>query len=74
MNVPEIPLKQEMDVYRYLLPYLTEWEGKWIVIKETSAMGPFETFDDALTAGYDEFGLGPWLCKQVFQVEPVHHV
>lgn len=62
-------LKQEMETYKKLLPTLTGSEGKYVVIAGTESFGVFDTYQDALTAGYEKLGLKPFLVKQISTVE-----
>ena len=40
-------------------------EGKFAVIKGDEIRGDFDTFDDALSFGYDRHGLVPFLVKKI---------
>jgi len=57
--------------YQALLPSLVDREGKYIVLHDGVIAGFFNDFQDAVTVGYDKFGLAAFLVKQVCQIEPV---
>lgn len=68
-------LKREQAVYEANLSrWLPEQEGKYVLIKGHEVDGFYESRDEALTAGYSRFGIGPLFVKQVFPSEPVHHI
>ena len=46
-------------------------EGKFVVIHEEEVAGIWDTYKDALTAGYKQFGLRPFLVKQILGIERV---
>ncbi len=49
---------------------LREAEGKYVVIVGDEVVGPVESFEEALRAGYRRFGLGPLYIKQILAEEP----
>jgi hypothetical protein len=65
----------EEAAYDRLKPELLRTaEGKFVVLVGKKMKGPFETFSDALRAGYSAFGPGPLFVKQVLAEEPVDEV
>ena len=46
-------------------------EGKYTVIKGNEVQGPFNTYEDALEAGYGRHGLVPFLVKKLERNESV---
>jgi hypothetical protein len=64
-------LDQELQTYRKALPKLLPQEGKFALVHGTEIAGTYGTYEDALQAGYDRFGLEPFLVKQVQAVERV---
>ena len=50
---------------------LAESEGKFVVIQGDQVAGVWDTYEDALQAGYERFKLVPFLVKQITQIEPV---
>ena len=65
-------LSREQAVYEANLSrWLSDHEGEYVLIKVD---GFHESRDEALTAGYSRFGIGPLFLKQVSPSEPVHHI
>jgi hypothetical protein len=62
-------LQQEIETYNAKLPELLSHEGKFVLIHEDKVVDFFETYGDALKAGYKEFGLSPFLVKRVARME-----
>jgi hypothetical protein len=63
---------REQAAYARLKPdLLIRAEGKYVVLVGDDVEGPFDTFGDALRAGYRRFGLGPLFVKQVLALDPV---
>lgn len=50
---------------------LAESEGKFVVIQGDQFAGVWDSYEDALRAGYERFKLVPFLVKQITQIEPV---
>lgn len=66
---------RERAAYERLKPeLLTRAEGKFVVLVGEEVEGPFDSFGDALRAGYRRFGHGPLYIKQLLTVEPVVEV
>ena len=65
-------LDQEIETYRQNLPSLLLEEGKFVLIHGGELVGIFDTYQDALTAGYEKFGVRPFLVKQIKAIEQVH--
>lgn len=65
-------LEREMATYRKHLGDLLNNEGRYIVVKEDEILpGAFPTMEAALEAGYERYGPGPFLVKQICRTEPV---
>jgi hypothetical protein len=65
-------LRIELDTYeREKVRLLYEGRGKYALIHGTEVAGIWNTYGDALTAGYERFGLEPFLVKQIQAVERV---
>jgi hypothetical protein len=62
-------LEQEIEFYQRELQSLLQHEGKFVVICEQSILGIFDTYEDALKAGYNRYGLKPFLVKMIQSVE-----
>jgi len=58
-------LETEYATFVSLLPRLAHEEGKFALIHRSDLAGVYETYQDALAAGYEKFGLKPFLVKQI---------
>lgn len=68
-------LNREQAVYEANLSrWLSDHEGEYVLIKGDQVHGFYESRDEALTAGYARFGIGPLFVKQVSPSEPVYHI
>ena len=66
-------LEHELQVFNVHLLELLETEGQFVVVCGVEISGGFETYAKALEAGYEKYGLTPFLVKQVFKHEPVEY-
>jgi hypothetical protein len=65
-------LEQELATFQRLLhSELAGEEGRFAVIAGDALLGAFDSYGDALTAGYKQRGLEPFLVKRVASVETV---
>lgn len=64
-------LDQEIATYNRHLPELLGQQGKFVLIKGTEIAGTFDSYQDALTAGYQRFKLDSFLVKQITAAERV---
>ncbi len=58
-------LVEEIQTYE---AHLSEWaahDGEYVLIRGSEIIDFFETYDKALSAGYEQFGLVPFLVKKV---------
>ena len=62
-------LEQEIATYYRHLPELLGQYGRFVLIKGTDVAGTFDSYRDALTAGYQRFQLDSFLVKQINLVE-----
>jgi hypothetical protein len=65
-------LEQELDTFRRELPQLLlsdETKGKFALIHADELAGTYSTFEEALEAGYELFGLEQFLVKQAVEHE-----
>jgi hypothetical protein len=62
-------LEQEIATYNRHLPELLGQQGKFVLIKRTEIAGTFDSYQDALTAGYQRFKLDSFLVKQITPAE-----
>jgi hypothetical protein len=70
-----VSLNREQAVYEAnLAQWLSDHEGEYVLIKGDTVEGFYESRDEALTAGYSRFGIGPLFVKQVSPSEPVYHI
>lgn len=67
-------LEKELATYRDKLPELVQHEGKYVLIHGDRVVDTFASYEDALRQGYREFGLEPFLVKQIMRTERVHFV
>ncbi len=64
-------LEQEIQAYQRELPNLLPQEGKYALVHEDQVIGVYDTYEDALKAGYQKCGLKPFLVKPIQAVEQV---
>ncbi len=64
-------LKQEIERYNAELNNLLQNEGKFVLIKGLKPFEFFESYDDALKAAYEKYGLEPFLVKKISRIEPI---
>jgi hypothetical protein len=71
MNANPSMLQKELDRYNAELSSLLNDEGRFAVIKNDNKIEIFDTYDDALKYGYEEYGLEPFLVQQISRVPNV---
>ena len=64
-------LDQEIATYNRHLPNLLGQQGKFVLIKGAEIAGTYDSYQDALTAGYQRFKLKSFLVKQITAAERV---
>ena len=64
-------LEKEIATYQAKLAELKQHEGKFVLIHEDTVVDTFTSYEDALKEGYKQFGLKPFLVKQILAIEPV---
>ena len=69
-----VVLDRELKTYADRLPDLLAHEGKFVLIQEGDVAGFFDAYADAVQAGYERYGLRPFLVKQVQAVEQVQFI
>ncbi len=68
----QMALEQELETYHKLLhAELAGQDGRYALIAGESLLGVYDSYNDALTAGYKERKLEPFLVKKVAAVETV---
>ena len=63
-----VALEKEMETFRRELPALLADpanRGQFALVHGDAVAGLYPTFEAALSAGYDRFGLSPFLVKEV---------
>ena len=69
-----MPLEKELSVYdANLIDLVLANEGKYVVIFGSEIGGVFESYEEALKAGYDKYELEPFLVKQINRNEPIYY-
>jgi len=66
-------LEQEIKTYNEQLSELLQHEGKFVLIHDTEVAGFYDTYQDALKAGYEKYFLKPFLVKQIKAVEQIQY-
>ena len=64
-------LERELAVYNEHLLELLPSQGKYVVIKGEDIAGVYDTLEQALGAGYDKYGPGPFLARKIHATEPL---
>lgn len=64
-------LRKELQVFAQNLKTLLADEGKYVVISEETILGVYDSFEDAIKAGYGSCGLTPFLVKQILPIDEV---
>jgi hypothetical protein len=67
-------LERELAAYKNKLPELKEQEGKFVLIHGDEVVDIFSAYEDAIKAGYEQFGLEPFLVKQIHALEKVQFI
>jgi hypothetical protein len=60
-----------LETYNRKLPELLTNEGKFVLIHGEEVASVWDTYEDALRAGYAKVGLGPFMVKKIQSAEPV---
>jgi len=68
-RTPNHPLAKEYAAFKRHLPQLLLQEGKFVLVHGSDVIGVFDSYSDALTAGYEKFGLENFLVKRISSVE-----
>lgn len=66
-------LEMETATYIGRLNELLPDEGKYVLIHGEEIAGVWETYEDALQAGYQTFALSPFLVKRIEGAETVQN-
>ena len=65
-------LEQELQAYKSHVREWAEREGQYVLIHGSEVVDFLSAYDDALKAGYERFGLEPFLVKQIHVLEQTH--
>ncbi len=63
-----------MATFEAHLPGWADREGEFVLIKGRDVLGFYPNREEALDAGYDQLGTGPFLIKQILADEPVYNL
>ena len=66
-------LEHELKTYEQKLSDLLAHQGKFVLIHDDEVAGIFGAYEDAIRAGYEKYGLSPFLVKQILAVERVQY-
>lgn len=65
-------LSKELSTYRLKLPTLIGQQGKFVLIKGENIDGVYNTYSEAMTAGYTKHGISsPFFVRKISPVEQV---
>lgn len=67
-------LEKELATYHEKLPELKAEEGKFVLVHGDEVVATFAAAEDAIKAGYEKFGLKPFLVKQIRAIELVQFI
>lgn len=68
------PLAEEVRTFDAHLAGWTGREGQFVLIKGRDIIGFHPRYEEALEAGYERLGDGPFLVKQIILHEPVYQL
>jgi len=74
--MPLESLKEEAETYeRHKAELVKQNEGRFVLIKGSRVAGVWDTYEDAVSAGYREIGVNsPFFVKQISGVERVQFI
>jgi hypothetical protein len=68
-------LEKELETFNSRLAELkAQHEGEFVLIHGEEIVDFFTSYDDAIKAGYNRFGLQPFLVKQIQMIEQVQYI
>jgi len=67
-------LEKELETYKSKLPELQQEEGKFVLIFDSQVIDTFTSYEDAIKEGYKQFGLKPFLVKQIHAIEEIQFI
>ncbi len=66
-----MPLEREKKTYDEKLSELEQHRGKFVLIHGEEIVDFFESYSDAISRGYHDFGLDPFLVKRIEGTERI---
>ena len=66
-------LERELATYHEHMLELLSSEGKFVLIRGDEIAGRYDSYEKALEAGYERYGLDPFLVKKIQRSEPLHY-
>jgi len=63
------PILSALTFYREKLPELLQHEGKFVLVHAHEIAGFYDSYGDALAAGYEKYGFESFLVKRIAAVE-----
>jgi hypothetical protein len=67
-------LEKELQTYEAHVAEWADQNGKFVLIHGDEVADFFAAYEDALKAGYQKYGLEPFLVKQINAVGAVQHI
>lgn len=64
-------LEKELETFNKNLSTLMTDEGRYVLIHKNDVVSIYDTYQDALSAGYEKFKLEPFLVKKISGLESV---
>ena len=69
--VYEMALEQELATYNAKLESLLPNEGRFVLIHGDEVVGIFDSYSDALSHAYGQFGVEPFLVRKISSIETI---
>lgn len=70
-TAPTTRVAAELATYQRKLPELFSDAGRFVLIKGSEVVGLFDTYQDAVTSGYQRFNLDEFFVKQIAATEQI---
>jgi hypothetical protein len=67
-------LEKELETYKNKFEELKQHEGKFVLIHGENVIDTFTSYEDAVKEGYKQFGLKPFLVKQIQSIETMQFI
>jgi hypothetical protein len=72
--IEPLPLAEEVGTYEAHLPGWADREGQFVLIHGRDVLGFYPRHEEALEAGYDRLGGGPFLVTRILVHEPIYQL